>query len=104
METIRVSRHHDGVVAEIMLNRPEAMNSISSELAAQLTRTCAELAEAAEVRAVVLSAAGERAFCAGVDLKERAGMTDADLIRQRHAIRAEDGRRRGARLCPRRWL
>jgi enoyl-CoA hydratase/carnithine racemase len=91
METIRVSRHHDGVVAEIMLNRPEAMNSISSELAAQLTRTCAELAEAAEVRAVVLSAAGERAFCAGVDLKERAGMTDADLIRQRHAIRAVFG-------------
>jgi len=91
METIRVSRHHDGVVAEIMLNRPEAMNSISSELAGQLTRACAELAEAPEVRAVVLSAAGERAFCAGVDLKERSRMTDADIIGQRHAIRAVFG-------------
>jgi enoyl-CoA hydratase/carnithine racemase len=88
METIRVSRHHDGVVAEIMLNRPEAMNSISSELAGQLIRACAELAEASEVRAVVLSAAGERAFCAGVDLKERSRMTDADIIGQRHTIRA----------------
>ena len=36
---------------------------------------------------VVLGAAGERAFCAGADLKERAGMTDADIMRQRHAIR-----------------
>jgi enoyl-CoA hydratase/carnithine racemase len=40
---------------------------------------------------VVLSAAGERAFCAGADLKERAGMTDADIIRQRQLFRAVFG-------------
>ena len=91
METINVARHHDDRVAEIMLNRPEAMNSISTELAIALTRACADIAAAPEVRAVVLSAAGERAFCAGADLKERAGMTDDELMRQRHVFRATFG-------------
>jgi enoyl-CoA hydratase/carnithine racemase len=91
METIRMSRHHGDVVAQITLNRPAAMNSISTELASELSRACAEIAAAPEVRAVVLSAAGERAFCAGADLKERSAMTDADIMRQRHAMRAVFG-------------
>jgi enoyl-CoA hydratase/carnithine racemase len=91
METITVARHHDDRVAEITLSRPEAMNSISTELAVALTRACADIAAAPEVRAVVLSAAGERAFCAGADLKERAGMTDDELLRQRHVFRAAFG-------------
>jgi enoyl-CoA hydratase/carnithine racemase len=87
---ITTSRPADGI-AEITLNRPEAMNSISSAMAAELARACAELAAAPEVRVVVFGAAGERAFCAGADLKERAGMTDADIMRQRHVIRAVFG-------------
>jgi enoyl-CoA hydratase/carnithine racemase len=67
------------------------MNAISSAMAAELARTCAELAVAPDVRVVVLGAAGERAFSAGADLKERAGMTDADIMRQRHAIRGVFG-------------
>ena len=90
MSPIITSRPADGI-AEITLNRPEAMNSISSAMAAELTRACAELAAAPEVRVVVFGAAGERAFCAGADLKERAGMTDADIMRQRHVIRAVFG-------------
>ncbi len=91
METIRVSRHPGDGVAKITLNRPEAMNSVSTAMAGELTRACAEIAAEPGVRVVVLSAAGERAFCAGADLKERAGMTDADILRQRHAIRATFG-------------
>jgi len=72
MDMIRVLRHDDGV-AEVMLNRPEAMNAISSELARSLVRACLGLASAPEVRAVVLSAAGERAFCAGADLRNATG-------------------------------
>jgi enoyl-CoA hydratase/carnithine racemase len=87
---IRELRHDHGV-AEIVLDRPEAMNAISSELAHELIRVCLGLAAAPEVRAVVLSAAGERAFCAGADLKERNAMTDADLLRQRHLFRAAFG-------------
>ena len=90
MSPIITSRPADGI-AEITLNRPEAMNSISSAMASELTQACAELAAAPEVRVVVFGAAGERAFCAGADLKERAGMTDADIMRQRPAIRAVFG-------------
>jgi enoyl-CoA hydratase/carnithine racemase len=90
MSPVITSRPADGI-AEITLNRPEAMNSISSAMAAELTRACAELAAAPEVRVVVFGAAGERAFCAGADLKERAGLTDADIMRQRPVIRAVFG-------------
>ena len=90
MSTVITSRPADGI-AQITLSRPEAMNAISSAMAAELARICAELAVAPDVRVVVLGAAGERAFSAGADLKERAGMTDADLMRQRHAIRGVFG-------------
>ena len=82
---------HPGGVAEVTLSRPEAMNAVSTAMAGELTRACAEVAADPAARVVVLSAAGERAFCAGADLKERSGMTDADLLRQRHAIRGVFG-------------
>src|ERR1700751_4064410 len=90
---------HDGVtgrrppqatVAEIMLDRPEAMNALSTAMAARLAQVCAGLAADREVRAIVLAAAG-RAFCVGADLKERAGMSDADLMAQRPVFRAAFG-------------
>jgi enoyl-CoA hydratase/carnithine racemase len=90
METIRVSRHSGGV-AEIMLNRPEAMNSISTVMAREFAQACGEVAAAPEVRAVVLTAAGDRAFCAGADLKERSRMTDEQIAAQRPAVRAAYG-------------
>src|SRR5206468_5360362 len=43
------------------------------------------------VRAIVLSAAGPRAFCVGADLKERQAMTDADFARQRPVFRRAFG-------------
>src|SRR6516225_1695653 len=86
---------HDGVtvrrpaatVAEIMLDRPEAMNALSTAMGARLAAVCAELAADHGIRAVVLSAAG-RAFCVGADLKERAAMSDADFMAQRPVFRA----------------
>jgi len=86
METIRLAQPGGGI-AEITLDRPAAMNAVSSAMAAELTRACEQLAVAAEVRVVVFSAAGDRAFSAGADLKERNAMTDADIMRQRLAIR-----------------
>ena len=58
-------------VATLTLNRPEALNAISRQLAVELLATCHTLAEWEDIRAVVVSGAGERAFCAGADLKER---------------------------------
>ena len=78
-------------VAEIVLDRPEAMNSLSTAMARRLAAVCAEVAADPAVRAVVLSAAGERAFCAGADLKERNAMSSADFLAQRPVFRAAFG-------------
>jgi enoyl-CoA hydratase/carnithine racemase len=93
MDGITLTRHAVGggaVVAEIMLDRPP-VNALSTALARSLTATCAEIAAEPSVRAVVLSGAPGRAFCAGADLKERAGMTDAAIAAQRPVVRAVYG-------------
>jgi enoyl-CoA hydratase/carnithine racemase len=85
----------DAVLAVIVLDRPEAMNAISTALASRLTEVCAEVAADQRVRAVVLAAAGQRAFCVGADLKERAAMSEAGLLAQRQVFRAAFGSVRG---------
>ena len=59
----------DGI-ATVTLNRPEAMNALSKALRHRLYEVMKELDEDDSVRAVVLTGAGERAFTAGLDLKE----------------------------------
>jgi 2-(1,2-epoxy-1,2-dihydrophenyl)acetyl-CoA isomerase len=58
----------DGAAATLTLNRPEARNAFDKALVADLNAALAEVAEDAEVRAVVLTGAG-RSFSAGADLK-----------------------------------
>jgi enoyl-CoA hydratase/carnithine racemase len=93
MEGVTLRRHVAGEagVAEILLDRPEALNAIDTAMAGALARVCAELGNDPGVRAVVLSAAGDRAFSAGADLKERDRMSDAELLRQRRVFRAAFG-------------
>ncbi|MGI9008771.1 MAG: enoyl-CoA hydratase/isomerase family protein [Streptosporangiaceae bacterium] len=78
-------------VAEVRLGRPAAMNALDTATLTELTLHFAALAADGAVRAVVLSADGERAFCAGADLKERAAMSDAQIMAQRPAFRAAFG-------------
>ena len=59
----------DGV-AVVTLNRPEAMNALSKALRAALSRAITELDQDPAVRVIILTGAGERAFTAGLDLKE----------------------------------
>ncbi|MGB7655610.1 MAG: enoyl-CoA hydratase-related protein [Novosphingobium sp.] len=59
-------------VATITLNRPERMNTISSAMLDDLTRTLVRANEDRDVRVVVLTGTG-RAFCAGLDLNEASG-------------------------------
>jgi len=87
---VTVRRPPQATVAEIMLDRPEAMNALSTAMGARLATVCAELAADRGIRAVVLAAAG-RAFCVGADLKERAVMSDADFMAQRPVFRAAFG-------------
>ena len=59
----------------VTLTRPQALNALNTKMGIELTDLCGRLtAEAGAVRCVVLTGAGERAFCAGADLKERDGM------------------------------
>ncbi|MGW4442587.1 enoyl-CoA hydratase/isomerase family protein [Streptomyces sp. NPDC004682] len=85
-EFVLVRRH--GHVAELVLDRPKAMNAVSTEMARSLTAACAALAADRDARVVVLASSHERAFCVGADLKERNSFTDADLMRQRPVARA----------------
>lgn len=61
----------EGGVATVILNRPEAMNALSSELRRAIADTFRKLQADDDIRAVILTGAG-RAFCAGMDLKEMA--------------------------------
>src|SRR5579885_1210661 len=85
--TINVS---DGI-AELVLARPEALNAISTQLATELAAATDTLRGNDDVHVVLLAAEGDRAFCVGADLKERNGMSDADLLAQRVVFRAAFG-------------
>jgi enoyl-CoA hydratase/carnithine racemase len=88
-EHITLRRH--GHVAEIVLDRADKHNALSTAMAASLAQATADVAQDRSIRAVVLSAAGDKAFCVGADLKERNSYSDADLLRQRPIFRAAFG-------------
>jgi enoyl-CoA hydratase/carnithine racemase len=64
----------DGI-AFITLNRPAAANALSRALVAGVEQALVEIGRDATLRAVVLTGAGDKAFCAGADLKERRAMS-----------------------------
>jgi enoyl-CoA hydratase/carnithine racemase len=74
--SILLQEEKDGVVV-LTLNRPDAMNSLSSELSLALQKAVKEIGRRRDIRAVIITGAGDRAFCAGADLKERRDL-DAD--------------------------
>ncbi|MFD3614078.1 enoyl-CoA hydratase/isomerase family protein [Streptomyces sp. NPDC058676] len=67
----------DGL-ATIVLNRPEAMNALNIATKVALRDAVQAAAADQAVRAVLLTAAGERAFCVGQDLKEHIGLLASD--------------------------
>jgi enoyl-CoA hydratase/carnithine racemase len=84
-ETLAVDAVQPGLL-RVTLNRPQAANALNTQMARDLLALWSGLAaDPGEVRCVVLTGAGERAFCAGADLKERHGMSDADWQAQ-HVI------------------
>ncbi len=78
----------DGHVAVVTLNRPEALNAISGEVADFLAGSLLQAAADPNAWVVVLAAAGDRAFCVGADLKERNLLDDAGWMRNRVLTRA----------------
>lgn len=78
-----------GRAAIVTLDRPDRMNALSRETLLELGRLGRELATDSEVRAIVLTGAGDKAFCAGADLKERQGFSDDDVRAQVGLYRSE---------------
>ena len=66
-------------VGLITLTRPEAANAMSVQLLKELGATLDRVNYDSTVRVVLLTGAGEKAFCAGADLKERQGMSDRQV-------------------------
>ena len=66
-------------IARITLNRPEAANAMSIQLLNELSEALDEVAKTFDIRVVLLTGAGEKAFCAGADLRERKGMSEREV-------------------------
>jgi enoyl-CoA hydratase/carnithine racemase len=81
-ETIRTEVAAPQVLV-VMLNRPEVANALNTQMGRDLLDLWTGLiAQPGDLRCVVLTGAGDRAFCAGGDLKERNGMTQAQWVAQ----------------------
>jgi enoyl-CoA hydratase len=70
----------------ITLNRPEAMNAITQEMSGEIVSVCRRADDDGDVRAVIFTGAGEKAFSAGMDLKERAEGSYSPLDRRQQKL------------------
>ena len=86
---IRVEQR--GSVAIWIIDREARANALSRGALLALGKLVREACGNASIRAVVITGAGDRAFCAGADLKERQGMTDDDVRVQVGLYRSELG-------------
>ncbi|MEA1923305.1 MAG: enoyl-CoA hydratase-related protein [Pseudomonadota bacterium] len=85
-EQLLLTENRDGVLI-VTLNRPESMNSLSRELLADLNKLVSEISVDKTVRVVVITGAGEKSFCSGADLRERATMTPIEVKQYIQMIR-----------------
>ncbi|GLI34455.1 enoyl-CoA hydratase [Desulforhabdus amnigena] len=79
MEQQLVLEERKDQVAVLTLNRPEVMNSLSFGMLRSLKERVEALHFDPEVRVVIITGAGEKAFCAGADLKERATLSEQQV-------------------------
>ncbi len=89
--------HDDDGIRTITLNRPEARNASHADMRSEILAALVPVNDDATIRAVVVTGAGDRAFCAGNDLAETAGLNErtsrtwvADLRRHHDTFRNLD--------------
>ena len=76
----------EGHVAFLTLNRPKQANALSKTLFLSIKREMEALDHDDDVSVTVITGAGDKAFCAGIDLKERAGMPEHEVMSFRTEI------------------
>jgi len=77
----------DGAVAVVTLNRPKVLNALNNQTLAELASCLAGLKADPEVRAIILTGAGEKSFVAGADINELAALSPVEG--QAHARRGQ---------------
>jgi len=90
MESPLIITKRKGSIEIIQLNRPEKFNALSREMIVTLSDTFTNIESDADLRAVILTAAGEQAFCAGTDISELVQLKQGE---------AEGVSKRGQSLC-----
>jgi len=88
---VSITYERRAAVGIVTLNRPEVLNALDSVMRRELPDAIREAEADSEVRAIVITGAGERAFCAGADIGEftrSASVTDSR--RERLALRWND--------------
>ena len=83
-ETVALEQPSEHLLV-VRFNRPEVRNAISTQVGRDMLDLFARFQAPTDIRCIVLTGTGDKAFCAGGDLKERHGMTDAQWLAQ-HAI------------------
>ncbi len=98
-----------GAVAYITLNRPKVLNALNQRTWEELRSAFEDARDDAEVRGIIVTGAGDKAFAAGADISELAKATAVEAEKsssygQSRRESRQAGHRRGEWLCPRRWL
>lgn len=75
-------------IACVTFNRPESMNAMNRQMMQELIEACRQVEGDNAIRVAVFTGAGEKAFSAGMDLKERAGTTYSFIERRQQKIAA----------------
>ena len=75
---IGFERGEDGI-AVLTINRPEKLNALNREVLGELGEALAECAQSTEIRGIIITGAGEKAFVAGADIAELGGLSAVEL-------------------------
>ncbi len=76
-----ILRQEDDGIVLLRINRPQVMNAINVPLLKLFSETMEQLRFDSKVRVIIITGSGEKAFCSGADLKERAAMSPAEVER-----------------------
>ncbi|WP_042348470.1 enoyl-CoA hydratase [Bacillus massiliigorillae] len=87
MSQIILSERSENGIITITLNRPQAANALNKELLVQFNELLDTLANDSSIRCVIITGNGEKAFCAGADLKERKGLANHEVEKAVSQIR-----------------
>lgn len=69
----------ENAVCQITLNRPEVFNALNSGILQELAQAVIDASENKEIRVVLLTGSGDKAFCSGADLKEGGALSGKPL-------------------------